>query len=80
MKLIYKHGNLDPEHTIAYKLICPSCGCGFYATNHDFKWREKCIDGKAGITCPDCNVEILRSRHERIFRERLSWRISLHRR
>ncbi len=59
MKAIYKHGSIDPDRTIAYKIVCPGCGCEFYASNHDFEWREKSIDGKAGILCPDCGLEIV---------------------
>lgn len=59
IKVIYKHGSIDPERTRAYKIVCLGCDCEFYASNNDFEWREKSIDGKAGILCPDCGLEIV---------------------
>lgn len=67
MKEVIEHGKQEYIKAKTHKLECPHCFCIFTCSYGDFEWRERSVNGKAAVRCPDCNYEIVFRPSERSF-------------
>jgi len=52
---VIKHGVKPEDQRLIYIYECPSCGCKFEFELEDCIYVEKCLDGRVGFKCPECN-------------------------